>query len=69
MIAPIPFHRLRISLLACVLTVLAGCVSAPNRANKLIHLAILGITYIVVEMLFFVIKTTYRRHLKKSGEA
>jgi len=40
----------------------------PNRANKLIHLAILGVTYIAVEILFLVIKTTYRGHLKKSGD-
>jgi len=36
----------------------------PNRGNRWIHLALLGSTYIIVELLFIAMKALHRRYLK-----
>jgi len=39
----------------------------PNRGNRWIHLAFLGRAYVVVEVLFFTVKTLYGERRQVSG--
>jgi len=39
----------------------------PNRGNMLIHLAFLGVVYIAIELLFFVMKKIYGEYIKKTS--
>jgi len=67
LIACISIH-IEINTLKSIFNCIMHFECGPNRGNRLIHLALLGIVYIIIELLFFIIKIFHGINTKKSSD-